>query len=216
FCKVMKLKPDQREVTADIILKRSSTFTLKVLDPDGKPASDIHSAGTTSRDWMHATLCEGDTCIVYDLEKAKPRVVVLCNAKRNLAATVTLKGDEKEPVTVKLAPVGKVKGVLVDEAGKPIASAAVHLHYSNRPAEEVDRVIRGDRRTSLPTRIETNAAGEFALDGVIAGERFTVYGRKNDKFLTPLERKPDGRLEAKLSVKPGETVDAGRIVVKED
>jgi RNA polymerase sigma factor (sigma-70 family) len=215
YCKVLKLKPEQREVTADIVLKRSSTFTLKVQDPDGKPARDIHAAGTTSRDWMHATKCEGDSCTIYDLEKAKPRVVALCDAKHNLAATVTLKGDEKEPVIVKLAPVGKVKGVLVNEAGKPIANAIVHLQYANRAADEIDRVIRGDRRTASPTRVETNADGEFNLDGVIPGEAYSVYARKNDRFLTGA-RKPDGMLETNFKLKPGETVDLGRIALKVD
>src|SRR5262249_39103487 len=136
-------------------------------------------------------------------------------AKRNLAATVTLKGDEKEPVIVKLAAVGKVKGVLVNEAGKPIANAIVHLQYANRAADEIDRVIRGDRRTASPTRVETNADGEFSLDGVIPGEAYSVYARKNDRFLTGA-RKPDGMLETNFKLKPGETVDLGRIALKVD
>jgi hypothetical protein len=48
------------------------------------------------------------------------------------------------------------------------------------------------------------------LSGVIPGEKFYVYGRKNDRFLTSPER------DHRFAVKAGELVDLGRIVVKED
>jgi len=209
YCKVLNLKSDQTEVTADVILKRASTFTVKLQDSDGKPASDVMVAGNTARDWMYAVPCEGDECTVYELDTAKPRLVVLCDPTRNLAGSITLNGTEKEPAVVKLGPVGKVKGVLVDRAGKPIAKAIVQLNYKDRAAGEIDHVIRGDRR-SEDKLTETNGDGEFTMDGIVPGLTFHVYARRGNAALVPPDWKRGG-----FTAKAGETTDAGRVTLKE-
>src|SRR2546430_17310457 len=91
-------------------------------------------------------------------------------------------------------------------AGQPIAGAVVMLGYEHRAADEIDRRLHGDWRFN--PKVETNAAGEFAFDGVIPGEKFTVYGRKKDKFLEPPDR------NAKGAVKAGEEKDLGTIKMK--
>src|SRR5262245_27118456 len=208
YCKVLNLKPDQTEVTADVILKPASKFTLKVQDPDGKPATEVLAAGNTARDWMYPTECEGDTCTVYGLDSAKPRLVVLYESKRQLAAGVNLKGTETEPVVVKLAPVAKVKGAMVNQDGKPIAKAIVLLNYRERPAEEIYHAIHGGRFSS-ETVVETNDAGEFTLDRVLPGLQFHVYARQGNTTLEPPSWKEGG-----FTVKPGETTDLGKVTLK--
>jgi hypothetical protein len=207
WCKVLKLKPDETEVKIDVRFKRSSQFAVKVLDADGKPVKSVMVAGHTSRDWAAPDTYEADSCVIYDLEIAKPRFVAFLEPKRKLVGTLALNGDEKEPATATLVTPGRVKGKLVDRAGEPIANAVVNVSYEHRAADEINGRVNGDWRTT-ERNIETNAAGEFEVGTVIPGEKFTVFGRKKDRFLEPTDR------TKKFTVKAGETTDLGRITVK--
>jgi hypothetical protein len=208
WCKVLKLKPDEPEVKFDVRFKQASRFKVLVRDADGKPVSKVVAAGNTSRDWSTPETFDSDTCVVHELETAKPRFVAFLEPTRKLVGTLYLKGDEKEPATVTLAPGGRVKGKLVNAAGEPIANAVVILGYEHRAADEINRRVHGDWRFA-DAPIETNAAGEFAIDVVIPGEKFTVYGRKKDRFLEPPDR------NAKVAVKSGEEKDLGTIRMKD-
>ena len=209
WCKVLKLKPDESELTFDIRFKRASRFAIKVQDADGKPLTGVIAAGNTARDWAVPETCEKDTCLVYELDTAKPRFVAFLEPKRKLVGTLTLKGDEKEPVTATLGPAGRVKGKLVNAAGQPIANAIVNINYEHRAADEINQRVNGDWRSS-ERKIETNAVGEFEIDVVIPGEKFAVYGRKKDRFLEPPDR------TKRFTVKAGETTDLGSIKLKQD
>jgi len=208
WCKVLKLKPDETELTFDIRFKRASQFTVKVQDADGKPLTGFIAAGNTARDWALPETCENGTCLVYELDTAKPRFIAFLEPNRKLVGTLTLKGDEKEPATATLGLSGRVKGKLVDQAGQPIANAVVNVSYDRRAADEINRRVNGDWRAT-ERNIETNAAGEFEIGTVIPGEKFTVFGRKKDRFLEPTDR------TKKFMVKSDETVDLGQITVKE-
>jgi hypothetical protein len=207
WCKVLKLKPDEREVRIDVRFKRASRFEVKVRDADGKPLTGVTVAGNTARDWNLPATCETDSCLVYELETVKPRFLAFLEPKRKLVGTLTLKGDEKEPAVVTLGPGGRVKGKLVDVDGRPIAGAVVKLGYEHRAAEEIDGHLHGDWR--FGPKIETNAAGEFAVEVVIPRDPFVVYGRKKDRFLEPADR------NTKAAVKSGEEKDLGTIRMKE-
>jgi hypothetical protein len=208
YCKVLKLNPDQREVTADIAFERAAAFPVKVRGPDGKPAADLLAAGVSASEAMYATRCAGDTCAVYELDPARPRRVVLYDTRRHLAASLTLTGKEQEPLVVTLGPAGKIKGRLVDPAGQPIARAMVHLDFRDRAADHVHEAVHGSRR-DVGRAVETNAAGEFALDRVLPGLKFLVYARKGNKDLEPPDWKAGG-----FEARGGETVDLGTIRLK--
>ena len=60
---------------------------------------------------------------------------------KNLVGTLTLKGDEKEPVTAKLGQPGKVTGRLRDEDGKPLAKVVVDLYFGDLAASEIHKEI---------------------------------------------------------------------------
>src|SRR5262249_51454270 len=89
WCKVLKLKPDETELTYDIRFKRASQFTVKVQDADGKPLTGVIAAGNTARDWALPEECEKDTCIVHELENAKPRFIAFLEPKTKLVGTLT-------------------------------------------------------------------------------------------------------------------------------
>ena len=207
WCKVLKLKPDQTELTMDIRFKPASRFTVKVRDAAGKPVTGARAAGNTARDWASPVTCDGDTCAVFELETAKPRVVAFLDPKRTLVGTITLKGDEKD-AAVTLGPTGTIKGKLMTPAGQPVANAVVILGYDHRAVSEIDELLRGGRLGGTQ-RVETNAAGEFTLDRMIPGNKFAVYGRKNDRFLVA----PNRKTEPRFTVEAEKTLDVGSVVV---
>jgi len=208
YCKVLTLKPDQKEVTADIILNRAAICTVKVHDADGKPFKAVLGAGTTSRDWMHATRSKGEECLTYGLDEGKPRLVVFSDEKGKFAGSVRLTGKEKEPVIATLAATATIKGKLVDPDRKPISNVRVLLGYADRAADEIDEAIRGGRNSDDP--VTTNAAGEFTIDRVIPNMKLLIDGRNDCGFLEHPDRKTAQRIE----VKPGESIDVGAITLK--
>ncbi len=207
WCKVLKLKPEQKEMKLDIVLKRASTFTIKVQNADGKPANNLLAAGTTSQNWMYPNKCDGDSCLIYGLDGKKPRVVAICDLKRHEAAVVTITGTEKSPFVAKLQPTATVKGVLVNAAGKPIPHVAVIVSFKDRAVGEVNNAFHGDARDA--GAIETNERGEFTVPDVVAGQKFSVFGRRNGMFLTP----PDRNLA--FTVKASETKDLGKVTLND-
>jgi RNA polymerase sigma factor (sigma-70 family) len=207
WCKVLKLKPDETEVKFDIRFKRAARFALKVRDTDGKPVSEVTATGNTARDWAQPERFTGDTVTVYELPTAKPRVVALWEPKRKLIGVVHLSGDEKEPAVATVGPPARIKGKLVDTNGKPLAHVTVGMNYKDRAVGEIERQMHGEPRFGGKAA-ETNEAGEFAMDLVVPGEKFWVYGRRKDRFLDPPTRTP------KFEAKAGTETDIGTVKLK--
>src|SRR5262249_33709444 len=120
-----------------------------VQDADGKPLAGAWVAGLTDSWPITYTLPE-PTAIVYALDPEKPRTLVVFHAGKKLGGT--------EPVIVKLGPVGKVTGRLLEDNGSPLAGAAVSINSSSPIARELYRFAN-------PTgqRVLTDKDGRFTL-----------------------------------------------------
>ncbi len=201
FFKVLDLKPDAKIVKQNIILERVPAVTVHIHDADGKPLESVYVTGITpqERDWSR---CEENTCFAYGIQRGKPRLMLFYHPKRKLAATITLKGDEKQPVVVKLtAPAGTVKGRLLDADGKALAGVRVDPRYHHRGADAMHRRIYDDRQ------IVTDAQGMFMIEEVIPGFKFELSFRRGKRRF---ERETKSA-EAMIQVKPGECRDLGAI-----
>jgi hypothetical protein len=208
YCKVLQIDPARKEVVADIVLKRTGGFTVKVRDADGKPLPGAVAVGVADGGWGPLP-CDGDTCTIYGLAAANPRLVIVYHPARGFAGSITLTGTEKEPAEVTLRPTAVVSGKLVTPDGRPVVGARVHLEYSDRAAEELDREIRSLRMAEGKSA-ETGSSGEFTIDAVIPGATFMVSARKGSLTLTPqAPKKPLG-----VTVGYGEAKNLGDLVVK--
>jgi RNA polymerase sigma factor (sigma-70 family) len=204
FCKVLEIKPGTRVVEQDIILKRNGVVTVQVRDADGKPLAGAWAMGIALLPGERPTRCTGDTCSAYLLRTDRPWRMVFFEPKRNLAGTLTLKGDEKSPVVARLGPAGSVKGRLLGEDGKPLAGVVVDLSYRDREAAEVHAVVHKAKQ------VVSDAAGAFVADGVIPGLKFELaFHRAEQKF--GREPKP---ADPTTQVKAGESRDLGEIRVR--
>jgi RNA polymerase sigma factor (sigma-70 family) len=202
YCKVLVIKSGTRLVKQDIVLEPASSLPVSIQDRDGRPVAGALVTGIGPENWHHPVTIEQASCVAYHLE-GKPRRMVFFAVKPRLAGTLELKGDEKGPVVAKLGPPGSVKGRVVGEDGKPLAGVEVRLHFREREVEEVHAQVHRARL------VVTDAAGAFALDDVIPGQRFTLGFRRGKQQFEPAE-KQTGEAQAQ----PGQVKDMGEIKVK--
>jgi RNA polymerase sigma factor (sigma-70 family) len=183
------------ETSVELPVDPGRTAELAVQDADGRPLAGAWVAGLADC-WPITRQLKGTTGTVYGLDPARPRRLNVYHAGKRLAATLTIHGDEKEPVVVKLQPLGRVTGRLVEADGQPFAGATVLL-VLNR---EIDNELY---RFAIPDggRAVTDKDGRFTLDTAVPGVWFYVGVRKGNEFFA-LKLGP-------RTVKPGQTSDLG-------
>jgi RNA polymerase sigma factor (sigma-70 family) len=207
FCKVLEIKPGAAVVKQDIVLERRSVLRVKIQDGEGRPLTGVWATGISPENYHAAHRLDSDSCSAYDVEAGKPRLLIFYEPNKKLAGSLTLKGDEKAPVAVKLGSMGSIEGRLLDADGKPLAGVTVEVGYRDREADEIHRVIHRAKR------IVTDAAGAFALDELIPGRKFYVASLHRR---TPLVEEGSTRREPIVhEVKPGECRDLGAIKLKQ-
>jgi hypothetical protein len=128
------------------------------------------------------------------LNPKEPRHLVFIHPEKKLGKLLRLRGDEKDPLIVKLEPLGAVSGRILTEEGKPAANRRVSIgppnlfaFYRDYPIELLNngqnrRPSRGGIRW-LPDPVKTGADGKFHLDGLIPGLKYYLpaagYRRAN-------------------------------------
>ena len=116
-------KPGETQVTVDMPLSASKPIPVKIVNPDGTPATDSMEiyGGSDRWGWQERT---PQDCVVEDLRKGQSRKVFAFDRKRNLVGG-TIVNDEDKTFEIKLAPAGSVHGRLVDSDGQPVTKAAL-------------------------------------------------------------------------------------------
>ena len=202
FCKVLDIKPGTEVVNQDVVLELASTLPVKIRDAEGQPVAGAWVAGVGALDFLPAVKTEGDTATIYHLEAGKPRLLAFYDPSKKLFGTLSLKGDEKDEVTVRLAAAAAITGRLLGEDGKPLAGVAVSLHPHGRAAEEVQKHARPAQL------IETDADGRFRIDTVIPGVKFFLSFKRGQKTFEPAVKGDEPM------AKSGETLDLGEWKLK--
>jgi RNA polymerase sigma factor (sigma-70 family) len=198
WCKVLDTKPGTEVVEQDVILDRASELKVLLRDTAGNALTDVKVAGTRTETYLPWDMCTKDTCTVYNLQSGKTRRLVFFDPARSLAATLTLQGDEKAPLTVTLRPTGTVKGRLVGEDGKPLAGVVVDLNYHDWRAAVLHANPLWHRQ------LVTGADGSFSIQTVIADVEFDFsFNRLRKQFRITSMSAPA------LSVQSGKVKDLG-------
>ncbi len=199
--KVVDLKEGGGGVQVDLFAERGVTAKLIVQDAGGKPLTGAFVSGLTA-DRLGALQLKNDaSTTVYGLdpeEPRRPRRLAVLHPEKKLGGTVTVRGDEKEPVTIKLVPLGTVTGRFLDIDGIPFAGVDVSLHYNDLVAS---RVYDAVNRTTL--QVKTDKDGRFTLPALLPCLKFYIQRKKGD---TEYYVEPEiGDRE----VEPGKTLDLG-------
>jgi hypothetical protein len=169
--------------------------TGSVLGPDGQPLSGVTALGLNAVGFGPRTL-ETTAFTLWGLDPDRPRSVVFYHPRRKLAALVVVRGEDKEPLQVRLQPLGSIRGRLVDPDGKPIAAAQIYLSFLDADGTSV-------RLPADPGK--TDAGGRFQIGGIYPGLGFYLTIIKGNTLLV------DGRKGPRLSLAGGETKDMGDV-----
>jgi len=114
-----------------------------------------------------------------------------------------LRGDEKEPVVVRLGRAGSVVGRLLKSDGKPLADTVVTVILSDNPGRELYRLAQHKPKA------RTDKDGRFRLEGIAPDVKFHL-GYVDGVGTAYVS---DPRLGDK-QLKPGETLDVGDLRVE--
>jgi hypothetical protein len=200
--KVIDLKENGGEVKLELTVDRGKTATIAVQDADGKPLSGVITSGVTAH-WPITFKLNEAKATVFALNPEKPRRLVFLHPEKNLGGTAVVRGDEKEPVVVRLAPLGSVTGRFTDTEGVALAGAVVRVTCPHGIASELYRHLE---RTS-PV-IKTDNDGRFTLSGVVPGVQFYVQTNKGNTYYVG-----EPRIGLK-EVEAGQTLDLGERKLK--
>jgi hypothetical protein len=108
---------------------------------------------------------------VYALNPDEPREMAFFHAEKKLGGTATVRGDEKGPVVVKLAPLGQVFGRVFDADGNPLTGVEVSIGAETEIGSELYHVAVPP--SGKPVR--TDKEGRFRIEGVVPGLKFTLF-----------------------------------------
>src|SRR5262249_46493434 len=130
-----------------------------------------------------------DTFTVKGINPRRGHDLLFVDKDRKHGAFLTLKGEIKEPLTIRLEPCGSVTGRLLDQDGEPVAEAVVRLD-ADGPYD------------SGPAKVKTDKQGRFRFEGIVPGQRHQA------RFGPP----PFGQyLYKPFTLKPGENKDLGDV-----
>jgi RNA polymerase sigma factor (sigma-70 family) len=199
--KVLDLAPDAGTVKYDLFVERGATRTLHIEDADGKRLKGTTVAGVTAT-WPAVLTIKDANCTIFALDPKKPRRVFFLHAKRKLTGTLLLRGDEKEPVVVRLGQADPVIGRLLTSDGQPLAGADIYLNWNDAVGNQLYGGI------NKRPRVRTDKDGHFRFEGIVPELKFKLGIIRGETIF--LGDPPIGVRQAKA----GEPLDLGDIRVK--
>ncbi|HEY8503245.1 MAG TPA: carboxypeptidase-like regulatory domain-containing protein, partial [Gemmataceae bacterium] len=233
FHAVVPVSPDANDpksLTVEIALDPGRSVGGEVVDPDGKPLGGVTVAGLTAvkktSDRATDTLA-GPEFTAVGLEPEHPRTLVFLREEKRLAKAVTLRGDEKGPLTVRLEPLGALTGRLADRESRPVAGVQVRLS----PARSLEPTLPGElviggigtlRGAVKIAPVKTDEQGRFRFGGLIPGMKYELQAAGRELKGTRLADLLTDRgrpgvvnlLGRELTATPGKEVDLGDVPPK--
>jgi RNA polymerase sigma factor (sigma-70 family) len=207
-------------VKVDFVLDAGGIVKGRVFGPDGQPLAGVLAAGLR-HDWYTGEDYPGPTktgeFTAMGLDPKHPRLLCFAHWQKKLAGSIVVRGDEKEPVTVKLQPWGTVSGRLLDAEGKPIPKARLWFAEVPRGKVGTPRALDvglhvvahlGGKPSPDPV---TDEDGRFEVEGLIPGLKYNLAWMELDGAFDEDHFKWKGLAFSGLILKPGETKDLGDV-----
>jgi hypothetical protein len=187
---------EAESVTVDLQMDPGQTVRVAMVDPDGQPIGGVKVDGAISSHGRTWTTVDEPTFDVVNLFSGETRTLVFHHEARRLGLVTQIKADASgpQPITVRLLPVGILKGRLLSPDGAAATGANV----------EALVLPTRDFANSLPP-VTTDAQGRFQytlLPGV--NYRLRIEGGKTNVDF----------VEGDLSVKPNEVRDLGEVTLR--
>ncbi len=178
-------KSGDESLTCDVALIRGRSLKGTVFGPDGKPLEGVRVAGLRDMgDWSNT----GADFTVESLQPNKPRVLQFVHEGRKLSGSLSLSGNEKGPLSIRLQPWGTLTGRLILTQGQPLDGARISCGALS---------------------VETGKDGRFRIEGLAAGLKYDLFITKG--FYV---RHIEGSEPKDLTIKAGETKNLGELKIK--
>ena len=208
--KRLDLPADAGAVEQDIYLEPGATAKVRIEDPQGKPLVGALVSGIDALPGQHYRshyVAPESECTILALDPSQPRQVIFYHAQRRLAGSLLVRGDEKQPLTVRLSPTGTVIGRVLDAEGEPLRDIEIEV-WANSPSASASLRYLYLSVNQSRLAVRTDSVGRFRLDGVVSDEKFSVSIRRRGAYLA------NDLGNKQLQVKAGETLDLGDIHIK--
>jgi protocatechuate 3,4-dioxygenase beta subunit len=209
---VVEVNPPEgaRSVQVEVLLDPGRTLAGTILDPDGKPLAGAQASGLDEFCHMHSywTALPTAKFTVTGLGSGRPRLVQFTHPAKGLAGFVVVRGDEKGPLRVTLAPAVTLTGRVLGQDGKPAVGGQVNAintdwfsgnRYTPTPADV----------GTFPRVIHTDKDGKFRVEGLAAGLKYQLYYESGG-----FARRLEAPAAEDTTIKPGQTTDLGDMVLK--
>ncbi len=178
-------KSGDESIACDVALIRGRSLKGTVLDPDGKPLDGVRVAGLRDMgDWSNS----GAAFTVESLQPNKPRLLQFVQDGRKLSGSLSLSGNEKGPLSIRLQPWGTLTGRLILTQGQPLDGARISCGAFT---------------------VQTGKDGRFRIEGLAAGLKYDLFITKG--FYV---RQIEGSEPKGFTIKAGETKDLGELKIK--
>jgi hypothetical protein len=219
-----------REVAA--ALRPGATIKGRVEGPDGQTVigasiiTTLHiSALSTLWRFADDVKVRDGRFELHGVDPEKPARISILDAEHEWGATLDVSGKQAgEDLTIRLEPCGRAKVRFVGPDGKPVAKHQPHFEIvatlgpSNmsrdkkdqaEPSADSEFVANIDRKHywRFPT---TDAEGRITLVDLIPGALYRIID-----FSTVRDPKKGPQVRKDFSVKPGETLDVGEILIEQ-
>jgi hypothetical protein len=227
------ISPDEKKpasLRCDIRLDPGQSRSGKIIDPNGQPVTGVIAFGLKAVPafsrlmQLRGPVSKPDFSLkdsaftAIGLDPKQPRHLVFIHPQKKLGKVFLVRGDEKEPLVVKLEPLGAVSGRVLNEENKPAAGQTVTARPPGPVAEYRDYPLdlwhndgrrdgRGEPRMIawLPEAAQTDDKGRFRLDGLVPGLKYSlmVQGERRGPRPGP------SYMVRPTTVEPGQTKDLG-------
>ncbi len=233
----LDLKPDDDAEDVNLVLRRAATVKGRVVGPDGQAVREAAIItpliiGPRPGPWAYwAGRYQGHVRDGrFELHGLGPNAevpVYFLEPKGKLGGAVNLsaKSAASEPITVRLGPCGAARGRVVDPAGKPVAGPLRDLAVTMVVTPGPPRSAFANDRAGLlfadegnvtaidPIHYEKDPApdadGRIVLPVLIPGASYRIID-----YTTAVRGQAGPAVRKEFTVKPGETIDLGDIVIQ--
>jgi hypothetical protein len=130
---LLQLDAANAEAALELTLQPAQTLSGVVVGPDGELLTGVEVAGLTPR--SEEELLEEASFTVTGLGLRLGRELIFHHRGRVLGTVLRLRGDEGEPLVVRLDACGVVHGRIVNQRGKPLQGAPLFFYRGNQSLE---------------------------------------------------------------------------------
>jgi RNA polymerase sigma factor (sigma-70 family) len=200
---------NDKELTFDLYVDSGRKVLGRLIGPDFQPVAGAIAHGlrfgrTANRlPKPQDELVKTETFVAVGLDPHSPCTLSFVHTERKLIGHAIVRGDEKQPLTVRLQPWGILTGRLVDGEGTPLADVHLGLKYPDLPEPGMrpwDKEVR------------TGRDGRFRVEGLLPNLKHDLILASDPAKKVTLSA---GDRIKDLSARAGEVKDLGDILVEQ-